>query len=61
MKADKQVLGSLEKCYAVTEIDYDGARHLVVTAEKENRRRSGKTGFCLRLPRLVRRMQNGRY
>lgn len=36
MKADKQVLGSLEKCYAVTEFEYDGARHLVVAAEKEN-------------------------
>ena len=34
MKADKKVIDHLAKCYALTEFDYDGERHLVVAAEK---------------------------
>ena len=36
MKAEKKVLGSLEKCYAVTTFHYDGIDHLVCSAEKAN-------------------------
>lgn len=36
MKAKKEVLGSLEKCYAVATFRYDGIDHLVCSAEKSN-------------------------
>ena len=36
MKAEKQVIGNLNKCYAVSELAYDGKRHLIVAAEKED-------------------------
>ena len=36
MKAEKQVIGNLNKCYAVSELSYDGKRHLIVAAEKED-------------------------
>ena len=36
MKAEKQVLANLNKCYAVSELSYDGKRHLICAAEKED-------------------------
>ena len=34
MKAEKKVIGTLNKCYACGTYDYDGVRHLIVAAEK---------------------------
>jgi len=34
MKAEKKVIDSLNKCYAVAEFDFDGQRHLITAAEK---------------------------
>ncbi len=36
MKAEKQVIANLNKCYAVSELSYDGKRHLICAAEKED-------------------------
>ena len=36
MKAEKQVIGHIEKCYAVGRFFYDGKDHLVCSAEKDN-------------------------
>ena len=36
MKAEKKVIGKLAKCYAVTSFDYDGAKHLVCAAERDD-------------------------
>ena len=36
MKATKKVIGNLEKCYALGTFYYDGADHLVASAEKKN-------------------------
>lgn len=33
MKVEKKVIDHIEKCYAVTEIEYDGERHLLCSAE----------------------------
>ena len=34
MKAEKKVIGSLNKCYACATYEYDGVNHLIVAAEK---------------------------
>ena len=34
MRAEKKVIDSLNKCYAVAEFDFDGKRHLITAAEK---------------------------
>ncbi len=34
MRAEKKVIDSLSKCYAVAEFDFDGRRHLLTAAEK---------------------------
>lgn len=36
MKAEKRVIGSLNKCYAVARMRYDGTDHLIVAAEKQD-------------------------
>ncbi|MGP1576959.1 MAG: hypothetical protein ACTTH7_05655 [Treponema sp.] len=36
MKALKKVIGSLEKCYAVSPLRYDGTEYMLIAAEKEN-------------------------
>lgn len=36
MRAEKKVIGSLNKCYAVCRFTYDGEDHLVVAAEKQD-------------------------
>ena len=36
MKAEKKVLANLNKCYAVSQLSYDGKRHLICAAEKED-------------------------
>ena len=36
MKAAKRVIGTLEKCYAVGTFFYDGAEHLLTSAERNN-------------------------
>lgn len=36
MRAEKQVIANLNKCYAVAEFDYGGERHLVCAAEKSD-------------------------
>lgn len=36
MKVTKKVIGSLEKCYAVTKLHYNGKDHFLVAAEKVN-------------------------
>lgn len=36
MKATKKVIGSLEKCYALGTFRYDGADHIIASAEKKN-------------------------
>lgn len=36
MRAEKQVIGQIEKCYAVTTFRFDGKNYLVCAAEKEN-------------------------
>lgn len=35
MRAEKKVIAELEKCYALTTFEYDGERHLVAAAEKD--------------------------
>lgn len=34
MRAEKKVIDHLNKCYAVAEFDFDGARHIITAAEK---------------------------
>lgn len=36
MKAEKKVIGSLNKCYACGTYEYDGRKHLIVAAEKQD-------------------------
>ena len=36
MKANKTVIGNLEKCYALGAFHYDGVDHIAVAAEKQN-------------------------
>lgn len=36
MKVNKKVIGSLEKCYAMTKLHYNGKDHFLVAAEKVN-------------------------
>lgn len=36
MKAVKNAIATLNKCYAVAELDYDGERHLICSAEKSD-------------------------
>ncbi|MCR5228928.1 MAG: hypothetical protein K6D03_02270 [Solobacterium sp.] len=36
MKAEKKVIANLNKCYAVAEMKFDGKRHLICAAEKED-------------------------
>ncbi len=36
MKAEKKVIGSLTKCYAVTEMNIDGEKRLICAAEKQD-------------------------
>lgn len=36
MKAIKKVIGSLEKCYAVSPLRYEGTEYMLIAAEKEN-------------------------
>lgn len=36
MRAQKKVIGSLEKCYSLATFDYDGEQHLMVAAEKKD-------------------------
>lgn len=36
MKAEKKVIGSLTKCYALTRFAYDGTDHIVCAAEKQD-------------------------
>ena len=36
MKATKNVIGQLEKCYVLATFRYDGADHILAAAEKKN-------------------------
>ena len=36
MRAEKKVIGSLTKCYAVAQFGYDGEKHLICAAEKQD-------------------------
>lgn len=36
MRAEKKIIGSLEKCYSLAEFEYDGEKHLAVAAEKKD-------------------------
>ena len=36
MKVNKKVLGTLNKCYALAQVEFDGKNYLACAAEKED-------------------------